>query len=261
MKSLRIQQVSKHFQGVVALSEVELEVRPGEVLGLIGPNGAGKTTLVNVITGHLKPDTGTVSVGDQRISGLRMETIARHGVARTFQHLRLVDEMTVFDNVLSGRHLNYRARPWRIGSLRGEDRSNREVTLDLLSRLDLAGAAAERASSLPYGMRRRVEIARTLAMEPSVLLLDEPTAGMTAADAQELGEMLQRTSREGIAVLLIEHNVKLVTSVCDRLAVLDWGKLIKTGTPEDVWSDPAVRAAYLGAEDEEAPSPSPEVSQ
>jgi ABC-type branched-subunit amino acid transport system ATPase component len=259
VRSLQIEQVSKHFQGVVALSAVDLEVRPAEVLGLIGPNGAGKTTLVNVITGHLKPDSGTVSVGDQKISGLRMETIARHGVARTFQHLRLVDEMTVFDNVLSGRHLNFRARPWRVGALRREDRTNRDAARDLIARLELADVAAERASSLPYGMRRRVEIARTLAMEPSVLLLDEPTAGMTAADAQELGELLQRTSRDGIAVLLIEHNVKLVTAVCDRLAVLDWGKLIKTGTPAEVWSDAVVRAAYLGTEDEEAPSR--EVSQ
>ena len=259
MRSLRIEHVSKHFQGVVALSEVELEVRPGEVLGLVGPNGAGKTTLVNVITGHLRPDQGTVSIGDQPISGLRMETIARHGVARTFQHLRLVDEMTVFDNVLVGRHQNFGERPWRLRSRRQDERANREATRDLIGRLELAGVATDQAGSLPYGMRLRVEIARTLAMEPGVLLLDEPTAGMTTADAQEIGELLRRTSREGIAVLLIEHNVKLVTSVCDRVAVLDWGKLIKIGDPATVWSDPVVRAAYLGQDDEAEASP--EVSQ
>jgi branched-chain amino acid transport system ATP-binding protein len=252
MRSLRIEHVSKRFQGVVALSEVELEVQPGEVLGLVGPNGAGKTTLVNIITGHLRPDQGTVSIGDQPISGMRMETIARHGVARTFQHLRLVDEMTVFDNVLVGRHQNFGGPPWRLRSRRQGERANREATRDLIGRLELAEVTAEQVGSLPYGMRRRVEIARTLAMEPGVLLLDEPTAGMTAADAQEIGELLHRTSREGIAVLLIEHNVRLVTSVCDRVAVLDWGKLIKIGDPAAVWSDPVVRAAYLGQDSDEA---------
>jgi branched-chain amino acid transport system ATP-binding protein len=249
MTALTVSGVSKHFQGVTALDDVTLEVRPGEVLGLVGPNGAGKTTLVNVMTGYFPPSSGTVAVGGADVTGLRVERLARRGVVRTYQHLRLIDEMSVFDNVLVGRHQAFRVPFWNVGGRRRQAREQRDITRELLRRLDLDAVAELPVDSLSYGMRRRVEIARTLAVEPSVLLLDEPTAGMTQADAEEIGALVRRTAADGIAVLLIEHNVTLVTAVCDRVAVLDWGKLIKIDTPEAVWADPRVRTAYLGTDD------------
>ncbi|MTD15968.1 ATP-binding cassette domain-containing protein [Nakamurella sp. YIM 132087] len=251
-RTLLVEDVGKHFQGVAALTDVSLDVRPGEVLGLVGPNGAGKTTLVNVISGYMPPASGRVRLGEEVLTGLRMESVARRGVARTYQHLRLIDEMSVLDNVLVGRHQLFRVKPWRIGARRRDARAQEQACRELLARLELDAVADLPVESLSYGMRRRVEIARTLAMEPEVLLLDEPTAGMTRTDAHEIGELVRRTSREGIAVLLIEHNVGLVTAVCDRIAVLDWGKVVRIGTPDEVWSDPAVRAAYLGAETSDA---------
>ncbi|MDA0160312.1 ABC transporter ATP-binding protein [Solirubrobacter ginsenosidimutans] len=249
MTALMVQGVTKRFLGVTALDDVHVDARPGEVLGLVGPNGAGKTTLVNVITGHFGPDEGAVTLGEQTLTGAPIERIARCGVARTYQHMRLLEGYSVIDNVLAGRHQAFKGRVFQLWRVRRrEEREQRAATRELLDRLGLGDVADVSVSSLSYGRRRRVEIARALAAQPSVMLLDEPTAGMTPAEAKEIGELIRSTSREGLAVVLIEHNVALVSEVCDRIAVLDWGKVIKLGTPDEVWADAKVRAAYLGGE-------------
>jgi ABC-type branched-subunit amino acid transport system ATPase component len=249
VSALVVDGVSKRFQGVVALDDVCVDARPGEVLGLVGPNGAGKTTLVNVVTGHFAPDEGTVTLGGQALTGAPIERIARRGVARTYQHMRLLEGHTVTENVLAGRHQAFRGhwfQLWR--TRRREEREQYAATRELLERLGLGPEADTSVSALPYGRRRRVEIARAIAAQPTVLLLDEPTAGMTPAEAHEIGELIRATSRDGLAVVLIEHNVALVSEVCDRIAVLDWGRVIKLGTPDEVWADEHVRAAYIGGE-------------
>lgn len=249
MSTLMVEGVTKRFLGVTALEDVRMDARPGEVLGLVGPNGAGKTTLVNVITGHFPPDEGAVTLDGQTLTGAPIERIARRGVARTYQHMRLLEGHSVMDNVLAGRHQAFRGRPFQLWRVRRrEERAQRAATRELLERLGLGEVAGESVSALSYGRRRRVEIARAIAAQPTVLLLDEPTAGMTPAEAKEIGELIRSTSRDGLAVLLIEHNVALVSEVCDRIAVLDWGRVIKLGTPEVVWADEKVRAAYLGGE-------------
>jgi ABC-type branched-subunit amino acid transport system ATPase component len=249
MSTLLVEGVTKRFLGVTALDDVRVDARPGEVLGLVGPNGAGKTTLVNVITGHFPPDEGAVTLGEQTLTGAPIERIARCGVARTYQHMRLLEGHSVMDNVLAGRHQAFRGRAFQLWRVRRrEERAQRAATRELLDRLGLGEVAGESVSALSYGRRRRVEIARAIAARPTVLLLDEPTAGMTPAEAHEIGELIRSTSRDGLAVLLIEHNVALVSEVCDRIAVLDWGRVIKLGTPETVWADEKVRAAYLGGE-------------
>jgi ABC-type branched-subunit amino acid transport system ATPase component len=170
-------------------------------------------------------------------------------VARTYQHMRLLEGQSVMDNVLAGRHQAFKGRAFQLWRVRRrEEREQRDATRALLERLALGDVASESVSALSYGRRRRVEIARALAADPAVLLLDEPTAGMTPAEAKEIGELIHATSREGLVVILIEHNVALVSEVCDRIAVLDWGKVIKLGTPDEAWADERVRAAYLGGE-------------
>lgn len=249
MTVLHIEGVTKRFGGVVALEGVTVDLQRDQVLGLVGPNGAGKTTLVNVVTGHFEPDEGAVRKGDEQLVGRSLEGIARAGIARTYQHMRLFEGTSVLENVLAGRHQKFRGRMvqlWR--TRRREEREQRDATFEVLSRIGLTGLAEVHVDSLSYGQRRRVEIARAIAAEPDVLLLDEPTAGMTPEEAEDIGELIRATSREGIAVLLIEHNVGLVSRVCDRIAVLDWGKVIKVGEPNEVWADRAVREAYLGME-------------
>jgi branched-chain amino acid transport system ATP-binding protein len=244
---IQVRGVTKHFQGVAALTDVNLDIYAGEVLGLVGPNGAGKTTLVNAITGYIPPDSGSVVLDGRDITGTRMDRAARLGITRTFQHLRLLERSSVLENVLLGRHQRFTVTPLKMfGTRRREEREQRVASRLLLDELGLGHLADTMAASLPYGVRRRVEIARALAAEPRALLLDEPTAGMTPADAGDIGEMIVQTARSGVAVMLIEHNVGLVTQLSDRIAVLDWGQIIKVDRPDEVWKDERVRAAYIG---------------
>jgi branched-chain amino acid transport system ATP-binding protein len=243
---LGVADVTRRFQGVTAVSGVSMSVEAGEVVGLVGPNGAGKTTLVNVVTGNIRPSAGTVAVDGRRISGLPMNAVARRGVARTYQNLRLLDGCTVFENILTGRHSNFGGRWWTLGISRSIERAQRDHTERLLGAAGLEAVAGVEVEYLSYGLRRRVEIARALAAEPRVLVLDEPTAGMTRREATEVADLVRATAESGVAVLLVEHDVALVSRICDRVAVLDWGKLITVGPPDEVWADERVRTAYLG---------------
>jgi len=227
------------------------EVRAGEIHGLIGPNGAGKTTAINVISGLLSPTGGAVRLSGREIQALPPHRIAALGVARTFQNIRLFQDLSARDNVIVGEHLvrkaSLAARLLVLPSSRAEERGARARAGELLERIGLAERARERARNLSYGEQRRVEIARALAAEPRLLLLDEPTAGMNPVEVQAVAALIRSVAAEGRSVLLIEHNVKLVMDVCDRITVLDFGKVIAEGTPAAVAKDPAVIAAYLGS--------------
>lgn len=245
---LSVEELQKSFGGVRAVADVTLDMSAGEALGLIGPNGAGKTTFVNLITGHSKPDRGRVFWSGQETTSLPVERVARAGVARTYQHMRLLEGRSVLDNVLVGLHKHLSGGLATVLTRRRQqERQARERARECVHRLGLDGLESASVSSLPYGLRRRVEIARALVSEPKALLLDEPTAGMTHAEAADIADTVRAVRSDGIGVLLIEHNVGLVTSLCDRLAVLEWGALIAVGRPDDVWLDDRVQAAYLGA--------------
>jgi branched-chain amino acid transport system ATP-binding protein len=246
---LEVRDVSRSFEGVRAVRDVSFDVSPGRVFGLIGPNGAGKTTLVNLITAYLPVDHGSITLSGESVNGLKPHRLARLGVARTYQNLRLFDEATVLDNVLIGRHKAFTVRPWQMWRRRrAEEREQAEAARSLLGRVGLEHLADADVAGLSYGLRRRVEVARALATDPILLLLDEPTAGMTRGESDQIGTLIRNLNDEGVTVVLVEHNVRLVTAVCDEVAVLDWGRLIARGTPDAVWADEAVRSAYLGAQ-------------
>ncbi|MGI8549811.1 MAG: ABC transporter ATP-binding protein, partial [Dehalococcoidia bacterium] len=223
------------------------------VHGLIGPNGAGKTTLLNLITGILRPDAGSIRLRDQSIERLPAHRIARLGIRRTYQNIRLFAAMSARDNVVVGMHSLRRDRLWqRLTFSRGgrrEEQRQRERSSALLQQVGVGGRARERAGNLSYGEQRRLEIARALASDPILLLLDEPTAGMNAAEVGEIGVLIRSIAATGTAVLLVEHNMDLVMQVSDQLTVLDFGRVIGGGPPAKVRQDPAVIAAYLGTEE------------
>ncbi|HEY8392849.1 MAG TPA: ABC transporter ATP-binding protein [Capillibacterium sp.] len=255
MSLLKLEEIAMWFGGVAALKNFNLEVAPGEIVGLIGPNGAGKTTVFNVITGVYKPTRGRVFFMDREITGLRPDLIAKAGIARTFQNIRLFKGLSVLENVLIAHHLhlkaNYLEAILKLPGYRKEERRMREQSLALLERVGLANLRDEPASSLPYGLQRRLEIARALATNPKLLLLDEPAAGMNPKEADDLTEFIAQIREEfALSILLIEHHMNVVLNISERIYVLDYGMMIASGRPEEIQNNQRVIEAYLGVNED-----------
>jgi branched-chain amino acid transport system ATP-binding protein len=250
MALLSLQGATKKFGGLTAVDDVTFDVDSGSIISLIGPNGAGKSTVFNLITGIYSPTAGTIVLDGRSIGGLKPHVVAALGISRTFQNIRLFAHMTVLDNVLVGRHSRMRATPFdcafRTPFARGEETSATESAMALLDWIGLTRFANEWARNLPYGMQRRLEIARALASEPKLLLLDEPAAGTNPAEKAGLMKLVQAIRERGVTVLLIEHDMKLVMGISDYVHVLDYGEEISHGKPDVVRHDPRVIEAYLG---------------
>ncbi|HEX8601640.1 MAG TPA: ABC transporter ATP-binding protein [Pseudoduganella sp.] len=247
---LNIQGVNKRFGGLQALTDVRINIQRGQIYGLIGPNGAGKTTFFNVITGLYQPDTGTFELAGKPYSPSAPHAVARAGIARTFQNIRLFGEMTALENVMVGRHVRTHqgvfGAIFRHKAARDEEKAIRLRAQELLDFVGIGQFASRTSKYLSYGDQRRLEIARALATDPQLLALDEPAAGMNATEKLALRELLVKIKAEGKTVLLIEHDVKLMMGLCDRISVLEYGKLIAEGLPHEIQSNQAVIDAYLG---------------
>jgi ABC-type branched-subunit amino acid transport system ATPase component len=243
--------LTKNYAGLVAADDVDLEVRPGEIVGLMGPNGAGKTTLFNCLSGATSLTRGKVFFDERDVTGLGPTARASLGMARTFQQAKLFGHLSVVENLLLGRHRHYGTPAWlaALGFAGPAERRARIYVEGVAERCGLSSVLDAPVGDLPYGTQRMVEVARALASEPSLLLLDEPAAGMDSAESAYFGTLLQRIHQEGdLSILLIEHDVELVLSICDRAYVLDFGRVLMSGTPDDVRTDQRVREAYLGTD-------------
>ncbi len=252
MANLHLKDVSVHFGGLQALAGVTFSLEPGEILSLIGPNGAGKTTVFNVITGVYSISGGTVSYGGASLVGLRPHQILERGVARTFQNIRLFTAMTALENVMVARHC--RTKTSVVGAVlrsrfqRAEEAETRERAMEALTFVGLEGYAGTVAKNMPYGLQRRLEIARALGSSPKTILLDEPAAGLNPSESRDLMDTIGRIADSGINVLLVEHDMSVVMNISHRVVVLDHGELISQGSPEEVRCDQNVIEAYLGQE-------------
>ncbi|MGM0492042.1 MAG: ABC transporter ATP-binding protein [Armatimonadota bacterium] len=249
---LRVSGLTKTFGGLTAVNDVGFEVREDQIKALIGPNGAGKTTIFNLLTGVLQADSGTAQFRGNELVNSPTHRIASLGIGRTFQTSLLFDQMTVLENVMVGHHLRGRANmitaSLRIFGVSAEEREYRELAMAVLELAGLADLAGRSAAELPIGQRRLVEVARALAAQPKLLMMDEPAAGLNMRETDEMGELIQRIRAEGVTVLLVEHDMSLVMNISDEILVLDRGQFLAEGSPEQIRNDERVLAAYLGAE-------------
>lgn len=247
---LKVANVSKRFGGLQALSDVGIEIKRGQVYGLIGPNGAGKTTFFNVLTGLYTPDTGSFELAGKPYTPTAVHEVAKAGIARTFQNIRLFAEMTVLENVMVGRHVRTKSgllgAVLRTSGFKAEEKAIADRAMELLEYVGIGKYADYKSRTLSYGDQRRLEIARALATDPQLIALDEPAAGMNATEKVQLRELIDRIRNDNRTILLIEHDVKLVMGLCDRVTVLDYGKQLAEGSPAEVQRNEKVIAAYLG---------------
>ncbi|PUB11672.1 ABC transporter ATP-binding protein [Paenisporosarcina sp. OV554] len=252
---LELKNITKNFGGISALTDVSFKINKGEIFGLIGPNGAGKTTMFNVITNMFLPTSGEISFHGEKISGIKPHKITDKGICRTFQNIRLFSQMSVLENVLVGGHCRSNSgvlrSVFRTKSQRKEEANTHKVATELLELVGLSNYEDVIAENLAYGQQRRLEIARALASNPSLLLLDEPAAGMNETETENLFELIKKVQQRGVTVLLIEHDMPFVMKLCDRIAVLNFGKKLAEGTPEEIQNNQEVIEAYLGSEEDD----------